>query len=354
MSLFTVVEFPEEKTVEVVRNDWIEDNEKMCRFPAKSKYTKVVNKLSSIDIVQKWPTYNINIIKANIESLQAAREYATKVSYYGDTENERKHLQDKELRRKHPMTVFEEDDSIKKKMKKLMQNDKSLITNQKESYIEEFAINEDMINNSNSNNVSSPVTFEEGFEEKIDSDGFQKMVECNEESNNMEYYSIDGVVNAVAPLIKMSEEQIKNHIDRKVHELFVKLSNPSNFSFSKMKSIDELKIMEEKLKSDERYKLNIISILKSACGSTKYHNKQHGAVSTYLESLFESSFLQEIRWSERSGVINENRCYLSNFPALISTMKIALSKVLSDGTLIEPSNESIGGSIKNYFKHHKN
>ncbi|KAG5672485.1 hypothetical protein PVAND_002612 [Polypedilum vanderplanki] len=33
------------------------------------------------------------------EFLQAAREYATKVSYYGDTENERKHLQDKELRR---------------------------------------------------------------------------------------------------------------------------------------------------------------------------------------------------------------------------------------------------------------
>ncbi|KAG5673927.1 hypothetical protein PVAND_003928 [Polypedilum vanderplanki] len=174
-----------------------------------------------------------------------------------------------------------------------MHIDESLITNQKESYIEEFAMNEDMINKSNS--VYSPVTFEEGFEEKIYSDSFQ---ECNEESNNKEYYSNDAVVNAVAPLIKNVRITNQNHIDRKVHELFVKLSDLSNFSFSKMKSIDALKIMDEKLKSDERYKLNIISILKSACGSTKNHNKQHGAVSTYFEALFESLFLQEIRWNE--------------------------------------------------------
>ncbi|KAG5670879.1 hypothetical protein PVAND_001111 [Polypedilum vanderplanki] len=138
-----------------------------------------------------------------------------------------------------------------------MQIDESLITNQKESYIVEFAMNEYMINKSNS--VYSLVTFEEGFKEKIDSDCFQ---ECNEESNNMKYYSIDAVVNAVALLIKNVRRTNQNHIDRKVHELFVKLSDPSNFSFSKMKSIDALKIIDEKLKSDERYKLNIISILK--------------------------------------------------------------------------------------------
>ncbi|KAG5666087.1 hypothetical protein PVAND_017739 [Polypedilum vanderplanki] len=99
-----------------------------------------------------------------------------------------------------------------------MQIDESLITNQKESYIEEFAMNEDMINKSNS------------------------------------VYSL-----AVAPLIKNVRRINQNHIDRKVHELFVKLSDSSNFSFSKMKSIDALKIMDEKLKSDERYKLNIHS-----------------------------------------------------------------------------------------------
>ncbi|KAG5672484.1 hypothetical protein PVAND_002611 [Polypedilum vanderplanki] len=125
-----------------------------------------------------------------------------------------------------------------------------------------------MINKSNSV-FSTFLYFEEGFEEKIYSDCFQ---ECNEESNNKEYYSNDAVVNAVAPLIKNVRRTNPNHIDRKVHELFVKLSDPSNFSFSKMKSIDALKIMDEKLKSDERYKLNIISILKSACGSTKNTN----------------------------------------------------------------------------------
>ncbi|KAG5679006.1 hypothetical protein PVAND_008615 [Polypedilum vanderplanki] len=75
-------------------------------------------------------------------------------------------------------------------------------------------MNEDMINKSNS--VYSPVTFEEGFEEKIYSDSFQ---ECNEESNNKEYYSNDAVVNAVAPLIKNVRITNQNQFDRKVHEL---------------------------------------------------------------------------------------------------------------------------------------
>jgi hypothetical protein len=60
--------------------------------------------------------------------------------------------------------------------------------------------------------------------------------------------------------------------------------------------------------------------------------------------------LIEIVLSNRVTV--ENRVYLSQKPEILQLMKMAMSKVDTDGTITSIDTAVIRASIQNFFKHH--
>ncbi|KAG5672089.1 hypothetical protein PVAND_002244 [Polypedilum vanderplanki] len=79
----------------------------------------------------------------------------------------------------------------------------------------------------------------------------------------------------------------------------------------------------------------MIATLKSLAVAGRHHSILNGKISTFLEYLFENSFLPSLRWSDVPGKSTEERIKLVDYSSVIGLFKSAASENV-DGVIQFP------------------
>ncbi|KAG5666653.1 hypothetical protein PVAND_014669 [Polypedilum vanderplanki] len=129
------------------------------------------------------------------------------------------------------------------------------------------------------------------------------------------------------------EARLYSYIDKKFIEM--KKSNSTEKTFKKLLNIHEIEKLKNDLEEDHNFKIILIRKLKSLPVITRHHSECNAKISTFIDFMFDESFIPMIRWSDTPGSKTDGRVCLINYKFVLDLFQNAIAEEI-DGVLKLP------------------
>ncbi|KAG5685040.1 hypothetical protein PVAND_014242 [Polypedilum vanderplanki] len=277
--------------------------------------------------------YKIDLRKFSMVEIDVCR---IKFSDFENTADEAEFRDKKAEKRKHPVN-YNDNFDLNAKVKNIkMTSAIKAIANQKsalndvssvEEFLEEYQ-NDDVPTVTETQEIYNSYVIDKPYQDEI--------LACSKAD----------VKQIIKEIVSM-EARLYSYIDKKFIEM--KKSNSTEKTFKKLLNIHEIEKLKNDLEEDHNFKIILIRKLKSLPVITRHHSECNAKISTFIDFMFDESFIPMIRWSDTPGSKTDGRVCLINYKFVLDLFQNAIAEEI-DGVLKLPKSNDKKKSIQNYFK----